>query len=145
MKPVVLHIEDDANDALLVNIAFRKLDLAAQLRSVDDEHKARAYLSGAPPYHNRSENPAPAFVFLDLKLKGASGFDLLSWIRSQPSLLHLPVIVLSSSARNEDISQAYKLGANSYIAKPSALEDIMDMVRTAHRFWAHYNQSLPVA
>jgi two-component system response regulator len=139
MKPVVLHVEDDPNDALLVTLAFRKLDLAPQLRSMDDDPKARAYLSGTAPFSNRTDHPAPGFVFLDLKLHGSSGFELLAWVRRQPVFRYLPVIILSSSNRSEDISQAYDLGANSYISKPSSLEGIMQMVRTAHHYWMGFN------
>lgn len=132
-------IDDDPNDALLVTLAFRKLDLASHLRSVDDDRKAKAYLTGADPYSNRGDHPGPRFVLLDLKLNGSSGLDLLVWARSQLSLRHLPIIVLSSSSRREDIFLAYELGANSYVSKPSSLEGIQEMVQTAYRYWKGLN------
>jgi CheY-like chemotaxis protein len=142
MKRVILHVEDDANDALLVQLAFRKLDLSAQLRAVDDGDKAMAYLSNQPPYEEKGQFPRPAFVLLDIKLPGGSGFDVLAWIRSRPDLRYLPVAILSSSTQPEDIRKAYDMGANSFIQKPSNLEGILEMVRIAHAFWAGFNHSV---
>jgi CheY-like chemotaxis protein len=142
MKRIILHVEDDPNDALLVQLAFRKLDLSAQLRAVDDGDKAMAYLSNQPPFADKGQWPRPGFVLLDIKLPGGSGFDVLAWIRARPELRYLPVAILSSSTQPEDIRKAYDTGANSFIQKPSSLEGIMEMVRTAHAFWAGYNQSI---
>ena len=142
MKRIILHVEDDPNDALLVQLAFRKLDLSAQLRAVDDGDKAMAYLSNQPPFADKGQCPRPGFVLLDIKLPGGSGFDVLAWIRARPELRYLPVAILSSSTQPEDIRKAYDTGANSFIQKPSSLEGIMEMVRTAHAFWAGYNQSI---
>jgi CheY-like chemotaxis protein len=142
MKRVILHVEDDANDALLVELAFRKLDLLPQLRAVDDGDKAMAYLSNRPPFEEKGQFPLPAFVLLDIKLPGGSGFDVLSWIRSRPETRYLPVAILSSSIQPEDIRKAYDLGANSFIQKPSSLEGILEMVRTAHCYWAGYNHTV---
>jgi CheY-like chemotaxis protein len=140
MKPAMLHVEDDPNDALLVNLAFRKLNLTTQLHSVDDGEKAMAYLSGTAPYELRDEHPFPGFMLLDLKLHRSSGFDVLAWTRNQPLLRYLPVVVLSSSTREEDIRRAYDLGANSYVTKPSSLERLVEMVRTAHDYWMGFNR-----
>lgn len=139
MKPAVLHVEDDPNDALLLSLAFRKLDLPTQLRSVDDGDKALAYLRGIGPYDCRDEFPFPSFVLLDLKLHRSSGFDVLAWTRRQPELRYLPVIILSSSTQPEDIRKAYDLGANSYVPKPSSLDDLVDMVRATHHYWIGFN------
>ena len=142
MKRVILHVEDDPNDALLVQLAFRKLELAGQLRAVDDGDKAMAYLSNRPPFEDKGQFPLPAFVLLDIKLPGGSGFDVLAWIRSRPEVRYLPVAILSSSTQPEDIRKAYDLGANSFIQKPSSLEGILEMVRTAHAYWSGYNHTV---
>ena len=142
MKRVILHVEDDPNDALLVQLAFRKLELAGQLRAVDDGDKAMAYLSNRPPFEDKGQFPLPAFVLLDIKLPGGSGFDVLAWIRSRPEVRYLPVAILSSSTQPEDIRKAYDLGANSFIQKPSSLEGILEMVRTAYAYWSGYNHTV---
>lgn len=142
MKRVLLHVEDDPNDALLVQLACKKLDLSAQLRAVDDGDKAMAYLSNRPPFEDKGLYPLPGFILLDIKLPGSSGFEVLSWIRSRPESRYVPVILLSSSTQPEDIRKAYDLGANSFMAKPSSLEGIVEMVRIAHKYWAGYNQIL---
>ena len=140
MKSIVLHVEDDPNDALLMNLAFRKLDLDSQLQTVDDGDKAIAYLTGQAPFNQNQEPSLPSFVFLDLKLHRCSGFEVLKWIRGQPGLRALPVVILSSSVQPEDVRRAYELGANSYVSKPSSLEGIVEMVRVAHAYWTRLNQ-----
>jgi len=142
VKRVILHVEDDPNDALLVQLACRKLELAGQLRGVDDGDKAMAYLTNRPPFEDKGQFPLPAFVLLDIKLPGGSGFDVLAWIRSRPELRYLPVAILSSSTQPEDIRKAYDLGANSFVQKPSSLEAILEMVRTAHAYWSGYNHTV---
>ena len=101
-----------------------------------------AYLSNRTPFEDKGLYPLPGFILLDIKLPGSSGFEVLSWIRSRPESRYVPVILLSSSTQPEDIRKAYDLGANSFMAKPSSLEGIVEMVRIAHKYWAGYNQIL---
>src|SRR5436853_7461348 len=96
LKPV-LYAEDDENDLFFMARAFEKLNIAHPLRTVDDGKLAVAYLAGTKPFENRKENPLPCLLLLDLSMPGKSGLEVLKWLKSEPPLAELPVIVLTSS------------------------------------------------
>jgi CheY-like chemotaxis protein len=117
---IFLQIEDDQNDAFLVAREFQKAPAHIQVRQVVDGWEAIRYLLGEGEYADRGTYPRPNVILLDLKMPGFDGFDFLEWLRSTPaSGLHLiPVIVITSSDLQTDITRAYALGANAYIFKP---------------------------
>ena len=131
----VLVVEDDSNDVLLLQRAFRKGGLTHLLQVVHDGEEAILYLSGEAPYTDRSKYPLPALMLLDLKMPRKSGLEVLDWLRKQTNeLKNLPVIVLTSSRLTEDVDRAYALGANSYMAKPSGnYEGLADMVKNLEK------------
>lgn len=120
---IVLLVEDDTNDALLLQRAFHRAKLTSLLRVVPDAEQAMAYLEGA--------EAVPALLLLDLNLPRTSGLELLEWLRQKPApLKDLPVIVLTSSRDTDDIDKAYDLGANSYMAKPNGnFDGLAEMVK----------------
>jgi CheY-like chemotaxis protein len=125
----VLHIDDDANDTVLLQAAARTANLQFQLFNVEDGDKAIAYLSGAGRYADRAAYPMPSLILLDLKMPRATGFEVLKWIRSHAELGQLPVVVLSGSELQEDVRQAYGSGANSYLVKPIGFDALVNLVR----------------
>ena len=131
----ILVVEDNADDVLLIQRAFDKAKLANPLHFVTDGDKAVQYLSGTGPYADRSSHPLPTMMLLDLKLPRRSGFEVLEWVRSQSALKVLPVVVLTSSKEDADVRRAYALGANTYLAKPVALDGLIEMVRTLGMYW----------
>lgn len=128
---IVLLVEDDQNDALLLQRAFHRARLTSMLQVVSNAKQAMAYLGQLPPFDKPDESPTPSLLLLDLNLPGTSGLELLEWLRQQPSpLKNLPVIILTSSRDTEDIDRAYELGANSYMAKPSGnFDELAELVR----------------
>jgi|SRR6266850_6367190 len=138
-KIVILHAEDDPNDVLLVSLAFRKAAIPALLRAVNDGEQAVQYLSGEGPFADRAAHPLPSILLLDLKLPRRSGFEVLSWVRSREDLRRLPIVMLSSSAQPDDVNRAYDLGANSYVVKPSLLEDLVAMAKKLSAYWIEFN------
>jgi CheY-like chemotaxis protein len=136
----ILHVEDDQNDILLLQRAVRKTGSNANIQAVSDGDKAVAYLSGANSYSDREKFPAPQLVLLDLKMPRKSGLEVLKWIREQPALKRLVVIVFTSSKHDEDINQAYELGANSYLVKPVGFESLMEMMKSIKSYWGDLNQ-----
>src|SRR5262245_50719281 len=133
--PTVLYVEDDNNDAMLMRRAWLKAGAREGLQTVPDGEEAIHYLAGEGPYVNRVEHPMPTLVLLDLKLPKVSGLDVLKWIREQPSLQGLRVIVLSSSTREDDQSAAEALGTNAYFVKPSRYNNWVAMVNTLKTSW----------
>src|SRR5215471_4057055 len=129
----VLHVEDNPDDVMLIGLAFRKAGVAIKLEAATDGEKAIEMLS------NGGSESAPACVLLDIKLPTISGLDVLTWIRKQPNLKRLPVIMFTSSLLPEDINQAYDLGANSYLIKPSDLDALVSLVKTVEHYWLQIN------
>lgn len=137
----ILLVEDDPNDILLTQRAFRKANLTnASLQIVTDGDTAVAYLSGEGEYADRDRYPVPVVALLDLKLPRRSGHEILAWLRQQPELKRLPVVVLTSSKQNPDINQAYDLGANSYLVKPVGLAALVEIVQSLNLYWLLLNE-----
>jgi CheY-like chemotaxis protein len=140
MHPAILVVEDNPDDVMLLQRAFRKANLINPLRVVADGQAALDYLAGRAPYDDREEYPLPALVLLDLKLPKLGGHEVLDWIRAQPGLRRIPVAVLTSSRESPDINRAYDLGANSYLAKPVDFDSLLDMVKTLQLYWMILNE-----
>src|ERR1051326_8457508 len=101
MENRILHVEDNADDVMLTALAFRKAGVAVKLEVAADGDKAISNLTGP------NSNSPPACILLDIKLPSISGFDVLAWIRQQPLLKRLPVIMLTSSLLPSDVNKAY--------------------------------------
>ncbi len=140
-EATILLVEDEPDDADLLTRAFRKGGIGNPVRHVEDGDQAVAYLAGHAPYLDRERHPLPTVVLLDLKLPRRSGFEVLEWLRAQPGLRRLPVVVLTSSGQADDVNRAYDLGANSYLVKPAAAAALADMVRTVHAYWIRLNRA----
>ena len=128
----ILHVEDNPDDVVLVNLAFGKAGASARLEVASDGEQAIAALEKNP------EAP-PACVLLDNKLPSISGFEVLTWIRSQPRFRRVPVVMLTSSLLPSDINRAYDLGANSYLVKPSDLDSLITLAKTIELYWVQTN------
>lgn len=137
----ILLVEDDPNDVLLLQRAFRKANLANPVHVIADGDQAVAYLAGEGAYADRARHPLPVLVLLDLKLPRRSGHEVLEWVRAQPGLRRLRVVVLTSSERTADVDRAFDLGANAYLVKPVDLERLVEMVRTIDAFWLILSES----
>ena len=120
---MILLAEDDGNDVFLLRHTFKGAGLAHAIVDVPDGQVAVDYLSAEPPYSDRLQYPLPNLVLLDLKMPRMSGFDVLSWLRSQPAFSKLPVVVWSNSVLEEDKQRVLNLGANAYFSKPSRSEE----------------------
>lgn len=113
----ILHAEDDENEAYLLAYALRKRPGNYYLQQVPDGELAIEYLTGHGEFADRRQHPLPSALLLDLKMPRRNGFEVLEWVRAQPRLGALPVIVLTSSERPEDRARALKLGATAYVTK----------------------------
>ncbi len=136
----ILLVEDDPNDVFLIQRAFRKANLANPIQVMNDGEAAVQYLSGQEPYADRDRYPLPILMLLDLKLPRRSGLEVLEWLKQQPKLKRLPVVVLTSSREHTDLNRAYDLGANSYLVKPVAFDSLLNMVQTLNQYWLIINE-----
>jgi len=132
---VILIVEDNEVDLLCVRRAFAKAKVLNPLISVSSGEEALEYLKGEGPYANRAEYALPELVLLDLKMPGLSGFQVLQWIRAQPGLKGLRVVVLTGSTAVEDINLAYQLGANSFLVKPMDSDSFIQIAGAVSGYW----------
>jgi CheY-like chemotaxis protein len=141
LKRSLLLIEDDPNDVALFRRAARKADLAEEIFVAEDGDAAVRFLEGCGDKNREPGNNLPWIVLLDLKLPRKSGLEVLQWLRGQPRLRRLPVIVFTSSREQSDITRAYELGANSYLVKPVSFDQLKEMVRMLDHYWLDLNES----
>ena len=133
--PVILLAEDSEDHVFIFRRAVRQAGLATPLHVVSDGEEAIKYMEGAGKYRNRSEYPLPDLLLLDLKMPRKNGFEVLKWIRAQPSLATLRVVVLTTSDRIQDVNEAYRLGANSFLVKPLEFAEFQNMLIALHQYW----------
>jgi CheY-like chemotaxis protein len=138
---LILYVEDEENDVILLRHVLAKAGIRNPLERVNDGKAARDYLAGNAPFDDRRRYPLPGLVLLDLNLPYWSGFEVLQWIRQQPQLRGLPVVAFTSSSRPDDIARAYAAGANGYVVKPNALNELSSLVAALHGFWLLHNRS----
>lgn len=136
----ILLVEDNEDDVFLMRRALQGAGITNPLFLVDDGQKAIDYLAGTGVYADRSQHPLPAVVFLDLKLPFKSGHEVLEWVRQQPALESLVIVVLTSSNEPSDISLSYALGANSYVVKPPTPEQLEDLAKAFKWYWLDFNR-----
>lgn len=127
----VLLIEDDEGDVVLTREAFEEY-LHNRLDVVNDGNNALAYLRREPPY---TDAPTPDLVLLDLNLPGRDGREVLGEIKSDTALAHIPVVVLTTSAADEDILRSYQLHANAFVTKPVDLDGFIAAIRQIDHFF----------
>lgn len=131
----ILVADDDENDVILLQRALLKNAIVNSVQVCCNGQQAIDYLSGSEPYSDRKKHPFPSIVFLDLKMPRKSGLDVLQWLKAHPECHVIPVIMLTSSREETDITQAYKLGANSYIVKPLDFSEFRIMIKTVCDYW----------
>ena len=137
----ILLVEDNPDDVLLLEHAFKKVGWSSALKIVRNGEQAIAYLGGTGVYTDRQQYPFPFLVLLDLRMPGTDGFDVLQWARAQPSLKRLLSVVLTSSNVQADVDRAYELGANSYLVKPVAIEEMANLIQRFQAYWAEINRT----
>jgi CheY-like chemotaxis protein len=138
MNETILLVEDSTDDVFFMERAMKAAGFATPLQVAKDGQVALDYLGGVKEYADREKFPLPSLVLLDLKLPQVLGLDVLKWIRSRPDLQVLPVVVLTSSGERSDLERAYRLGANSFMVKPSP-DDLPGLATCLASYWFKYN------
>ena len=136
----ILLVEDDYNDVLLIQRAFRKAQIETPIIQVSDGEEAIAYLSRKGQYKDQKTYSIPTLILLDLKLPRRSGLEVLAWIRQQPVLKRLLVVILTSSQESSDLDRAYDIGINSYLLKPVNFQDFVKLIERVDEYWIELNQ-----
>ena len=139
-RRAILLVEDNEDDVFLMKRALKSAGITNPLQVVEDGQRAVDYLAGKGQFSDREKYPFPAIMFLDLKLPMKSGLEVLEWIRQQPSLENLVVLVLTSSNEPSDLKRAYSIGANSYLVKPPTAAQLLDLAKAFKWYWLEYNR-----
>ena len=134
-KASILVIEDEPNDLFFLKRAFSSLETNCQMQAVGDGAEAIDYLRGVDDYADRRRFPIPMLILMDLKMPRVDGFEFLAWLRREPGLKMIPVVVFSSSNLPQDVKRAYELGANSFVVKLQDNADLPDMLKTLAAYW----------
>jgi len=134
-QTVILVAEDREDDVILIRQAFEKGGVRNPIFVVPDGEEAVSYLEGTGKYANRAEYPLPSLLLLDLKMPRKDGFEVLAWIRKQPGLKALRVVVLTSSELIYDVNLAYQLGASSFLVKPVDFENYTQLGQLVKKYW----------
>jgi two-component system response regulator len=134
----ILQVDDDPNDIFLLQHAMKKVGVMNPIQVATDGRQAIDYLKGAGKFADRKKFPVPCLVLLDLKLPFVMGLEVLKWIRQQPGA-PLIVLLLTASAEDTDIANAYRLGANAFLTKPSEASTFEEMVKAIRDFWLTHN------
>lgn len=139
---IILLVEDNPDDAELIQYAFEKASIQNPLIIVTDGDAAVEYIGRTGTYTDQTVHPVPELILLDLKLPRRSGLEVLSFIRKQKQTMHTPVVVLTSSGEDEDIRRSYELGANSFLVKPIGRDALIEMARTLKAYWIKLNHAV---
>jgi len=131
----ILLAEDDENDIFLMGRAFGQAGIPNPLVVVRNGQEAIDYLGGTGVYVNRSRNPLPGLMLLDLKMPWMDGFDVLKWLRAHHEFDNLPVVVLTSSKLQADVDQSRQLGVYDYRVKPHGFEDLVRLLDDVRKCW----------
>ncbi|MFM1931557.1 MAG: hypothetical protein RL226_860 [Bacteroidota bacterium] len=138
----ILLVEDNPNDAELSLLALKRAGINNIVKVVRDGAEALDFLFSRGPYQEKELYHQLKVVFLDLKMPKVSGFQVLEQVRMSEHFAALPVVILSSSAVEQDILQAYKMGANSYIVKPIDYSKHAAALSGAAHYWLKVNKTL---
>ncbi|WP_339104212.1 response regulator [Haloterrigena salinisoli] len=137
----ILLVEDNPGDVRLIEEAFKEIDIEVALQIAMDGVEALEVLAQE---EQTGTSAYPELILLDLNLPKKDGYDVLRHIRNDPDLSHLPILVLTSSEDEGDISKSYDLAANAYLTKPTDPAEFISLVQSIERFWIQAVELPPV-
>lgn len=132
MSHKIVLVEDNPADAKIVRMALSRRDPDLEMIVLEDGARAIGYFSSI---ENEGDSSVCDLILLDLNLPRVNGFEVLEFLKASANLKKIPVVVLSGSSSQQDISRSYELGANTYISKPTGIEDVFEMARLLIAYW----------
>ena len=138
--PPILLVEDNPDHAELTTKALQRGKLANRIHWVKDGEEAVHYLFHEGAYSNGSSAPKPGLILLDIRLPKVDGFEVLRRVKADPELCSVPVVMLTTSDRGEEVAEAYRLGANSYITKPVRFAEFIEKIEAVEIYWLLTNK-----
>jgi CheY-like chemotaxis protein len=134
-RVVILMADDDMDDTMLVGAAFKAAGIKNDFRTVENGKDLLDYLRREGSYADSSLSPRPDLILLDLNMPLLHGKDALREIKTSDDLKSIPVVVLTTTTEEKNISECYFLGASAYIVKPVGFDELTDAARAIGRFW----------
>jgi CheY-like chemotaxis protein len=131
----ILVVEDDANDQLMIERAFRAIAGSSPVHVVSNGAEAIAYMMGEGKFADRAKFAYPTFIMTDLKMPKVDGFGVLEFLKGNPEWAIIPTVVLSASQDRDDIKKSYMLGASSFHVKPYGFEELRRQLAILHAYW----------
>ena len=141
--PEVLVVEDDDDEVRILSRAIHRHGMDSLFKIVRSGEDALEYLRAAAASDSKSATHRPKVVILDLKLSGIDGQEVLRQVRADEKLCSLPVVIVSSSRKDRDVCECYRLGANSFVTKPQGREHPGDHVVEIAHYWLDLNRPAP--
>ena len=136
---LILHVDDQKPGMLLMEKAFRSCGCDFPILWLEDGQKAIDYLLGSGKYAGQAQPQLPTMILLDLKMPVLDGIDVLKIIRNNTRLKLIPVVILSSSINDDDVTMAYDAGANAFVGKPMNYPGFQEVARSFKEFWFTQN------
>ena len=137
----ILLAEDDFNDKTLFEQAVEEAAEKARVRIgvhvVHNGVEAITYLAGKGDFGDRIAHPFPDLIVLDLKMPLVTGLEVLQWLQDHSEYRRIPKVLLSGSAEDRDIEEAYRLGVNTYFQKPSSFTEYRELIFHMINYWSH--------
>lgn len=139
----ILLVEDDPRDVELILEGLSEFNLANEVYVARDGEEALNYLYRREKFGNRT-NGNPALILLDIKMPKLSGLEVLKVIKNDEQLKSIPVVMMTSSKQEPDLTESYKLGVNAYMVKPIQFHDFVNAIKLLGMSWAVLNEPPPV-
>lgn len=131
----ILMADDDEDDIMFAHNALKECRLANDFHSVRNGEELLDYLYRRGEYQKLADSPRPGLILLDLNMPLMDGREALEFIKADPDLRAIPVVILTTSSAEEDIYKTYDLGASSFITKPVTFSALVEIMRHMGRYW----------
>lgn len=131
----ILLVEDNPDHAELTIRALKRGKLANQIHWIKDGEEALQFLFHEGSYANGGNAPRPGLILLDVKLPKLDGLEVLGRVKKDQELQSIPIVMLTTSERDEEVEEAYRLGANSYVTKPVKFTEFVEKVQAVEMYW----------
>lgn len=131
----ILLVEDNPDHVILTKMVFEKYNVANKVYVATDGADAIDFIYHQGKYDNGNNSPRPGLILLDVKLPKIGGFEVLKRLKSDPAYSSIPVVMLTTSSRDEEIARGYAEGANSYVTKPVKFSEFAEKIKNIGLYW----------
>jgi len=131
----ILLVEDNPDHVILTKMVLEKHNVANKVHVAADGAEALDFMYHRGKYSNGNDSPRPGLILLDIKLPKIDGFEVLKQLKSDPEYKSIPIVMLTTSSRDEEVTKGYAEGANSYVTKPVKFSDFAETVKSIGLYW----------